>query len=74
MPPVTEMVLGDTLDATMQPAHGYFYRVVSINQTSTTSMDLEVQLPDGTPTLLATGSGVVVIMDNVVGVFDFKTF
>jgi len=61
---------GWLFDATMVPdPHGYFYRVVSINQTSPTSMDVEVQTP-----LLATGSGIVVIMDGVIEVFDMRTF
>jgi len=61
---------GWIFDATMKPdPHGYFYRIVSINQTSATSMDVEVQTP-----LLGTGSGVAVIMDGVIEVFDMRTF
>jgi len=62
---------GWIFDATMtQPPHGYFYRVVSIDQTSATSMALELQTPlqaDGPP-------GTVIILDNVVEVFDLRTF
>jgi hypothetical protein len=76
-------VSGWILDATMPPIasepRGYFYRVVSIVNIDLINrrMDLEVQLPDGTPKLILPGtnvSGTVVIMDNVIGVFDFKTF
>ncbi|MBI1913631.1 MAG: prepilin-type N-terminal cleavage/methylation domain-containing protein [Planctomycetes bacterium] len=67
---------GWILDATMvvqpnrTPAEpgGYFYRVVSVNQTGVTSMDVEVQTP-----VLATGPGPVVIMDGVIEVFDLRT-
>src|SRR5207244_3555350 len=66
---------GWIFDATMgsPPAttpHGFFYRVVSVTQTSPTSMDVEVQ----TPLQLAPSSGTVVIMDNVIEVFDLQTF
>ncbi len=61
---------GWIFDGTMVPnPHGYFYRVVSINQTSATSMDVEVQTP-----LQSTGPGIVVIMDGVIEVFDMRTF
>src|SRR5262249_44723111 len=73
--PPTVSVGGWIFDATMgnPPAsipHGFFYRVVSINQTSATSMDVEVQQS----LQLAGSSGTVIIMDNVVEVFDLRTF
>ena len=71
---------GWILDGTMQPdPHGYFYRVVGVTapapsptQPGWMVMDVEVQTP-----LRGTGStstGVVVIMDNVVEVFERGTF
>ena len=57
-------------DGTMQPdPHGYFYRVLSVTQTSSTTMDVEVQ----TPLIGAGGNGVVIIMDNVIEVFNRGT-
>jgi len=61
---------GWIFDATMTPdPHGYFYRVVGVTQTSPSTMDVEVQTP-----LKSAGStgvnGMVVIMDNVVEVFE----
>jgi prepilin-type N-terminal cleavage/methylation domain-containing protein len=53
-------------DATMTPdPHGYFYRVLSATQTGPTSMDVEVQTP-----FRNAGAGTVVIMDNVIEVFE----
>ena len=57
-------------DATMQPdPRGYFYRVLSATQTSPTTMDVEVQ----TPIVGAGGAGVVIILDNVIEVFNRGT-
>lgn len=59
---------GWIFDGTMTPnPHGYFYRIVSITQGSNgpNSMDVEVQTP-----LRSSGPGVVVVLDNVVEVFE----
>ena len=66
--PAPDVVAGGWIfDATMQPfpAHGYFYRAVSITQTGANSMDVEVQTP-----LRATGTGVAIVLDNVIEVFE----
>jgi hypothetical protein len=56
-------------DATMQPdPHGYFYRVLSATPTSATTMDVEVQTP-----FRNSGPATIVIMDNVVEVFERGT-
>jgi hypothetical protein len=58
---------GWVLDATVasDPPRGYFYRVTNVTDTSPNSMNLETQT-----NLIATGSAVIVIMQNVVEVFD----
>jgi hypothetical protein len=68
---------GWILDSTMLDAssqsyapRGYFYRVVSITDTSPTTFDIEVQTPlravaQGQP-------GTIVIFENLVEVFDYK--
>jgi type II secretory pathway pseudopilin PulG len=55
------------------PPHANFYRVVGINQTSNSAMDIEVQTPlHGFPANQATNAGYVVIMDGVVEVFHVR--
>jgi hypothetical protein len=66
------------LDATMSQTlangsvvadpRGYFYRVLSTDQLSATSMAIEVQQPLRSPA--GASPGVLVIMDGVIGVFE----
>ncbi len=55
---------------------GYMYRVVSINETGSNSLDLEVQTPLGGPLRnygVAGPDDRIVVMDNVVEVFERGT-
>jgi hypothetical protein len=56
------------LDAYMSPndVHGFFYRVVNVTDTSSGSMDLELQ----TNAKATASQGVAVVMDDVAEVFD----
>jgi prepilin-type N-terminal cleavage/methylation domain-containing protein len=57
-------------DATMQPnPHGYFYRVVGVTETGPGSMDVEVQFYPKA----SANPGVLLVLDNVVEVFDKGT-
>jgi hypothetical protein len=58
---------GWILDATMEPdPHGYFYRVVGVTDTGPGSMDIEVQ----TNVTVGANPGVLLVLENVVEVFD----
>ena len=61
---------GWVLDATVtsDPPRGYFYRVADVVETGPTTLNLETQT-----NLLETGASVIVIMQNVVEVFDRNT-
>jgi prepilin-type N-terminal cleavage/methylation domain-containing protein len=53
--------------------HGYFYRVVSVNQTTATTVDVEIQTPARASTPGPFGgvpSGRAVIMENVIAVIE----
>lgn len=64
---------GWVMDGTMNvnPPRGYFYRVVNVNQTSATTLELELQTP-----ARAGGAGFnsqAIFLDNVVEVFEKGT-
>ena len=71
---------GWILDSTLQPeAHGFFYRVVDVTDAGPNAMNVEVQttfrgnfvpVPNN-PTL---GLGTVMVIDNVVEVFEKGTY
>jgi hypothetical protein len=61
---------GWVLDATVtsDPPRGYFYRIADVEETGPASMNLQTQT-----NLIETGASVIVIMQNVVEVFDRNT-
>jgi type II secretory pathway pseudopilin PulG len=64
------------LDARMKPTpQGYMYRVVAINELGPNALELEVQTPLGGPLRLSGPGtdGLIVVMDNVVEVFERGT-
>jgi len=72
LPPLRagEWILDATVDANNVP-HGYFYRVVSINQTGPTTVEFEVQTPfRGFPPGTTTTPGIVVVLEGVAEVFE----
>jgi len=72
LPPVRpgEWILDATLDTNNVP-HGYFYRVVSINQVGLTTVELEVQTPfRAFPPNTTTMAGIVIVLEGVAEVFE----
>jgi hypothetical protein len=56
-----------TLSNGIPEPHGYFYRVVGVSEPSANVMVLELQTKPKSPT---SGNGVLIVMENVVEVFD----
>jgi hypothetical protein len=58
--------------------HGYFYRVIGVTELGGTQMSLELQTParvsaSNNPASATNPNGVLIIMENVVEVFERKT-